>query len=75
MTCVFCGGHSFERREVDCPIYQGDRIVGVVTVVADVCLQCGEPYFDADAVKQIDAEAKRLREQQAQPVTSTMVHE
>lgn len=71
MTCVFCGGHRFERREVDCPIYKGDRIVGVLTVIADVCLQCGEPYFDADAAKQIDAEAQRLWAQEPQPVAST----
>lgn len=55
MKCVFCGGTKFERKTVDFPVYEGGKIVDIVRdVEADVCVQCGEPYFPEEVVVEIE---------------------
>ncbi len=61
MRCVFCGSTKFERREVTEVIEDGDKVLGTVKVMAKVCLDCSEPYFDAEAVRQLDEAYDRLK--------------
>lgn len=63
MHCPFCGGTKFVRQDVDHPIYSGTRIIGKVTVVAEVCQQCGEFFYDEGALKVIDEAERNLKAQ------------
>lgn len=49
MTCTICDGKT-ERKIIDYEIHlNGDHIV--VPVEADVCIVCGEEYFDEPTVE------------------------
>ncbi len=55
MTCVYCGSRRFKRRAVDLPLYRDGKIVAILRdIEADVCEQCGEPYFDEEAIERLE---------------------
>jgi YgiT-type zinc finger domain-containing protein len=51
-TCIACGLRRVERRVVDVELRSG-KIAH--DVEADVCANCGERYFDMDAMDKIEA--------------------
>jgi hypothetical protein len=67
MYCVYCGGDRFERRKVEHPIRDSNRIIGIVTIEVDFCLQCHEYYLDEDALKCIRTEKEKLRAKATAP--------
>lgn len=53
--CSFCGGRVQERL-VTKVCWWGDKLVAVVeNVPAGVCDQCGERYYKAHVLKEIEA--------------------
>ena len=53
MVCSLCGGNS-ERRLVTAENWWGERLTLIEGVPADVCVQCGQPQFDAATVEALD---------------------
>ncbi len=53
--CAFCGGRVQERLVTkDC--WWGDQLVAIIeNVPAGVCDQCGERYYKANTLKEIEA--------------------
>ena len=51
-VCIACGLRRVERRVVDVKLRSGKF---VRKVEADVCANCGEKYFDMDAMDKIEA--------------------
>jgi YgiT-type zinc finger domain-containing protein len=53
--CTFCGGRVQERL-VTKACWWGDQLVAIVeNVPAGVCDQCGERYYKAQVLKEIEA--------------------
>jgi len=51
--CFFCGGGT-EARRVTAENWWGDKLALVENVPAWVCVDCGEPYFEAQTCKLLD---------------------
>lgn len=63
MRCVYCGGEKFTKKFVDFPLYDDGKIAFIIRdVEANVCEQCGEPYFDVAAIRRIERQAKEMQE-------------
>ncbi len=53
-VCTYCGG-MVEEHLVTKACWWGEELVAVVeNVPAGVCVQCGERYYKANVLKQID---------------------
>ncbi len=52
--CHLCGGAT-EARNVTAENWWGDELALIENVPAWVCTDCGEPYFDANTCRQLDA--------------------
>ena len=53
-SCSFCGGIVTERR-VQKACWWGEKLIAITdNVPAGVCEQCGEKYFRAAVLKQIE---------------------
>lgn len=52
-TCFMCGARRVERKEVTVRRCSGRTITGVI---ADVCANCGERYFDMEAMRKIEGD-------------------
>jgi YgiT-type zinc finger domain-containing protein len=48
--CIVCGSERIRRKSVTVVLQDGRRIVGVP---AEVCLNCGEQYFDSAAADRV----------------------
>jgi len=53
MTCEFCGGQTVKKRVKRQHWLQGKLYI-VENVEAEVCTQCGERYFHASVLDEID---------------------
>ena len=52
--CTFCGGRV-QERQVPKACWWGDQLVAIVeNVPAGVCDQCGERYYQAHVLKEIE---------------------
>ncbi len=52
--CYFCGGEVLEKR-ITVDYRWGDELIAVIkNVPAGVCQVCGEQYFKADIVKEME---------------------
>jgi len=52
--CHFCGGEVLEKR-ITVDYRWGDELIAVIkNVPAGVCQVCGEQYFKADIVKEME---------------------
>ena len=65
--CHICGGTDFEKRRVEY-IYrrQGNYLV-VRDVPCEVCLRCGERYYEGPVLLQIERRFKEIYKQHAKP--------
>jgi len=61
MTCVICKGEDIELREVEEEIRNGADVFRT-RLEARVCLSCGERYYDAATVRQIEQLRRNLKE-------------
>ncbi|GAK55641.1 hypothetical protein U27_02475 [Candidatus Vecturithrix granuli] len=53
MTCALCGGQTTQRR-VKKQHWFHKQLYVIEDVPAEVCLECGERYFHAKVLDQID---------------------
>lgn len=52
--CNFCGGQVNEKL-VQKPCWWGDNLVAIIdNVPTGVCLQCGEKYYEAKTLKEVE---------------------
>jgi YgiT-type zinc finger domain-containing protein len=57
MDCVLCGGRT-EVRLIDTHMTVRGRRIELKDVPADVCRQCGEPYFEMAIYEQMERDAR-----------------
>jgi YgiT-type zinc finger domain-containing protein len=62
MKCVVCHSPDIAEKRVDEEIRIGDNIF-LVDVEALSCRNCGESYFDRNAMRRIEEARTRFREQ------------
>ena len=59
--CTFCGGRV-TGKYVQKACSWGDKLIAIIdNVPAGVCEQCGERYFEAKVVKEIDKLLKKKK--------------
>ena len=51
--CTYCGGEVQEKK-IDYDYRRDKNLMVVRNVLAGVCRQCGEKYFQPDVLKQMD---------------------
>ncbi|MFI5365664.1 MAG: type II toxin-antitoxin system MqsA family antitoxin [Candidatus Binatia bacterium] len=72
-TCYFCGRGVLERRRVTVDFRWGDELTVIENVPATVCNECGEQYYAAKVVRQMERLAKvRRRERELRVPVATM---
>ncbi len=54
--CHFCGNKNFKKVNVQYTYKRDDRFLIVDDVPSEQCEYCGEQYFEARALKQIEKE-------------------
>ena len=57
--CFRCGSTEIQDRSVEKLVHQG-RYVVALRVPADVCVNCGEQYFDRDQVAMFEDVRRRI---------------
>ena len=57
-TCYFCARGVLEERRVTVDFRWGEKLTIIHNVPAKVCNECGERYYDASVVEQMEALAK-----------------
>lgn len=59
--CTFCGGRVTEKH-VQKACWWGDKLMAIVdNVPAGVCEQCGERYYKASVLKEIESRLKEKK--------------
>ena len=61
-TCYFCGRGILEEKHVTVDFRWGEELVIIENVPAKVCNECGERYYPARVVRQMERIAKEKRE-------------
>jgi YgiT-type zinc finger domain-containing protein len=54
-TCYFCARGVLEERRVTVDFRWGEKLTIIHNVPATVCNECGERYYDASVVEQMEA--------------------
>jgi YgiT-type zinc finger domain-containing protein len=57
-TCYFCGRGVLAKRQLTVDFRWGDQLVIIEDVPAKVCNECGERYYAAKVVRQMERIAK-----------------
>ena len=66
MNCVICSVETTQPEPVTVPLERDGAIVLVKSMLADVCQNCGECYFDSATTDQLLALADRAFKQGAE---------
>lgn len=61
--CYFCGRGILEEKHVTVDFRWGEKLVIIENVPAKVCNECGERYFAAKVVRQMEQIAKERRKE------------
>lgn len=59
--CTVCGGQVVRKRVEKICTWGGHIIAVAKNVPADVCEQCGERYYDAKVIEELDARLGTLK--------------
>lgn len=62
-TCYFCGRGILEEKRVTVDFRWGDKLVIIENVPAKVCNECGERYYSAKVVREMEQIAKEERKE------------
>jgi len=62
-TCYFCSRGVLEQRRVTVDFRWGDKLVIIENVPAKVCNECGERYYSAEVVREMERTAKEERKE------------
>jgi len=65
--CNICGSTDFEDRLVEYIYRRRGNYLFVRDVPCEVCLHCGERYYDGKTLLQIERRFKDIYEQHAEP--------
>ena len=57
-TCYFCGRGILEEKRVTVDFRWGEQLVIIENVAAKVCNECGERYYAAKIVREMEQIAK-----------------
>jgi YgiT-type zinc finger domain-containing protein len=60
-SCYFCGRGILEEKRVTVDFRWGEKLVIIENVPARVCSECGERYYAAKVVRQMEQIAKEGR--------------
>ena len=71
--CYICGGTDFEERRVEYIYRRLGRYLVMRDVPCEVCLRCGERYYEGTTLLEIERRFKAIYEQHAQPQSSIQV--
>lgn len=71
--CHICGGTEFEERRVEYIYRRRGEYLVVRDVPCEVCLRCGERYYQGPVLLQIEHRFKEIYEQQAEPQSAIQV--
>lgn len=71
--CHICGGTDFEERRVEYIYRRHGNYLVVRDVPCEVCLHCGERYYEGSVLLQIERRFKEIYEQHAKPQLSMRV--
>jgi len=62
-TCYFCSRGTLEEKHVTVDFRWGEQLVIIENVPANVCNECGERYYAAKIVRQMEQIAKERRKE------------
>ena len=62
-TCYFCSRGILEEKRVTVDFRWGDKLVIIENVPAKVCNECGERYYSAKVVREMEQIAKEERKE------------
>lgn len=62
-TCYFCARGILEEKRVTVDFRWGDKLTIIENVPAKVCNECGERYYAAKVVRQMEQLAKEGRKE------------
>jgi len=65
--CHFCGSEDFEERKVEYIYRRQGKYLIVRDVPCEVCLNCGERYYPAEALLDIENRFKAIYENHRKP--------
>ncbi|MBM4466447.1 MAG: type II toxin-antitoxin system MqsA family antitoxin [Chloroflexi bacterium] len=65
--CHICGGTDFEKRQVEYIYRRHGNYLVVRDVPCEVCLRCGERYYEGAVLLQIERRFKEIYKQLAKP--------
>jgi len=65
--CHVCGGTDFEDRRVEYICRRNGNYLVVRDVPCEVCLRCGERYYDGAILLDIERRFKAIYEQHVKP--------
>lgn len=57
-TCYFCGHGTLKEKRVTVDFRWGDQLVIIENVPAKVCNECGERYYAAPVVREMERISK-----------------
>lgn len=63
-SCNFCGNIHFKKDKIQYQYRDGNHMLLVNNVPAEVCNYCGEAFFPADVLKKIESEYGRIKTKQ-----------
>lgn len=71
--CHICSGTDFEERHVEYIYKRRGRYLVVRDVPCEVCLRCGERYYDGPVLLQIEHRFKEIYNEGAEPQSTIRV--
>lgn len=71
--CHICGSTEFEKRHVEYIYRRRGHYLVVRDVPCEVCLHCGEWYYEGPVLLQIERRFKEIYEQHAEPQSAIQV--
>ena len=71
--CHICGSTDFELRRVEYIYRRRGNYLIVREVPCEVCLHCGERYYEGPVLLQIERRFKDIYEQQAEPQSAIQI--
>ena len=71
-NCYFCKGKT-EIKKVDLDFRWGDKLFIVKNVPVEVCTQCGERYYSAEASKKLDELVEKQAKSAVKPKKTIQV--
>jgi YgiT-type zinc finger domain-containing protein len=71
--CHICGSTDFEERLVEYIYRRGGKYLVVQNVPCEVCLHCGERYYEGEVLLNIERRFKAIHERHAKPQSQRLI--